>query len=512
MSAAADDDDSFGVPALDDWYDKALKHGLGFQSDEERRAYVASLGDPLLHPMFATSAESLAQHPLSEAFRCLREEDKSPLELCLMYKDEGNEWLKRGKDDKKSCRESINLYLHALSFLTKEEQQPQVQEVEEEERQQQLISQLHSNIALANLHLGNFGSCMRAAELSLRYWPGNCKAHYRRAKALSSLHRHAEAAEACRSGLEQFSAEVTLTALLQSSEAALARAARERSARAAAFGAQEQAWRDCWQLCRNAGARLGYFNPAVAQPAQLGGRTMPFLSSSSSSSEAEGGGIDACWPCVLSYPEYGQFDAIERVSAADFLVEQLAVVFPDLRNDGAAPVAWDARRDYQYHQLVVYLLLQSSSSPPASTTETPAVAAAAGLVPQDCEAWLQFCRDAWTVQHGAPPPEGPAEGGGVLGELVLEERVASARRRVEDTLAQMAAAPLGRHVEVGLGCTFAQLLAVPGHCLAGGLLQLKVFVRGSEAQRRFLKAEASARGNAAVEVVGPSLEQVQGRL
>jgi len=49
-------------------------------------------GDPCKHPLFATSTEDLEGHPLTEAFRCLREEDKTNLELAIMYKIEGNEW------------------------------------------------------------------------------------------------------------------------------------------------------------------------------------------------------------------------------------------------------------------------------------------------------------------------------------------------------------------------------------------------------------------------------------
>jgi hypothetical protein len=111
----AGDEESFGIPALDDWYDRCIAEGMGFKSDEERQAYVASLGDPLAHPMFATSTEDLEGHPLTEAFRLLREEDKTPLELCAMYKDEGNEWMKGGT--RKGWKEGLVRYVHALSFV-----------------------------------------------------------------------------------------------------------------------------------------------------------------------------------------------------------------------------------------------------------------------------------------------------------------------------------------------------------------------------------------------------------
>ena len=52
-----------------------------------------------------------------EAFRALREEDKTQVELAVMYKDEGNEWIK--KKTKKEQQDAINCYSHALTFLDK---------------------------------------------------------------------------------------------------------------------------------------------------------------------------------------------------------------------------------------------------------------------------------------------------------------------------------------------------------------------------------------------------------
>ena len=524
----ATEDDSFGIPALDDWYDAALKHGMGFQSEAERQAYVASLGDPLEHPMFATSDEDLLKNPLTDAFRLLREEDKTPLQLCTMYKDEGNEWIKKG--DAKSLREGINIYMHGLSLLlnAQEGRQQQQQQEEDEQDTRTIMSQVHGNIALAHLQLKNFGSCLKAADMSLRYGPSNIKAHFRRAKSQACLHRYDKAIEACREALamaldtKQSVGVEPLQALLESCQAQLARRDKERKERAGAFAAQELAWRTCWQLCQQHGARLSYFNPAIPLPAQLNGKSMPFLGDALEEEEGQeqaaaaaaaaaavgGGGVgggqrqqDACWPCVLTYPEYGQFDAIEQVRGGDFLVEHVAVIFPDLRS--AAPVAWDARRDYQYDKLVAYVFVHSS-------VDVYCVG--------DCNAWLQYCRDTWTLTHGAPPPElaeqTPSTDDEAL-ELANKKHVGAAKRRVEDILAQLTASSqvsAGRHVEVGLGCTFTQVLALPGHLLMGGLLQLKIYVRGSEAHAKFLQRERTVFHSLDMECVGLSLAEVQKRM
>ena len=124
-----------------------------------------------------------------EAFRCLREEDKSNFELAVMYKEEGNEWMK--KKVKKDLKEAIVRYTHALSFLdaadkeddTKEDE-PQVVELvdnEDDSKKEEvtlkdvevndevksniedkniLRSQILNNRALAAMHLKNYGTAL----------------------------------------------------------------------------------------------------------------------------------------------------------------------------------------------------------------------------------------------------------------------------------------------------------------------------------------------------------------
>ena len=212
------------VPGLDDWYDNAIKAGQGFKTDKERENYIKSIGDPMMHPLFAESTEDLEGNPLAEALRALREEDKSPIQIATMYKDEGNDWLKKG--DKKSLNEAFDRYSHALNILegtamaaasgassfntatgivepsadkcpvvslypsdllsphqqllcvTAEEEQKRL----EDERL--LKSQIFSNRALVSLTLKNYGSCVRDADASLSLWSSNIKAHYRKCKAL----------------------------------------------------------------------------------------------------------------------------------------------------------------------------------------------------------------------------------------------------------------------------------------------------------------------------------------
>ena len=124
-----------------------------------------------------------------EAFRCLREEDKSNFELAVMYKEEGNEWMK--KKVKKDLKEAIVRYTHALSFLdaadkeddTKEDEPQVVELVDNEDGSKKeevtlkdvevndevksnvedkniLRSQILNNRALAAMHLKNYGTAL----------------------------------------------------------------------------------------------------------------------------------------------------------------------------------------------------------------------------------------------------------------------------------------------------------------------------------------------------------------
>ena len=217
------------VPGLDDWYDNALKAGQGFKSDKEREDYIKSIGDPMMHPLFAESTEDLEGNPLAEALRALREEDKTPIEIATMYKEEGNDWLKKG--DKKSLHEAYDRYTHAINVLdgiaqaavsgassfnatTGETTAPKIHDESSStiaslypselipredcrlvpsevckmsEEESMLRSLIFSNRAMVSLSLMNYGSCIRDADSSILYWEKNIKAHYRRCKSLGKF-------------------------------------------------------------------------------------------------------------------------------------------------------------------------------------------------------------------------------------------------------------------------------------------------------------------------------------
>jgi hypothetical protein len=247
---------------LDNWYDNALKSGGGFKNDEERQAYLQSLGDPEKHPMFASNTEDLEGHPLVEALRAIKEENKTNIELAVMYKDEGNEWLKAHNSEEKKDKKKKNLYeayeryTHAIQFIEKEImerlQRKETENVDNSVKEagstdvvapvmssstassssssssstlsvpiipysliyksihllssenQQLFSQIYSNRAAISLLLTNYGSCKSDCNLSLSIWKNNNKAYLRKAKSLFLLHQYLECFEFSTIALEIF--------------------------------------------------------------------------------------------------------------------------------------------------------------------------------------------------------------------------------------------------------------------------------------------------------------------
>lgn len=134
----------------------------GFKSEEEREAYFAEIGDPLKHPFWAESAEDMEGHPLVEAFRCLREEDKTQVELALLYKDEGNEWMKT--KSKKNLHEAHVRYTHALTFLDeadKARREGTEADADKGADLHQIRSQILNNRALTSMHLKNYGVALK---------------------------------------------------------------------------------------------------------------------------------------------------------------------------------------------------------------------------------------------------------------------------------------------------------------------------------------------------------------
>ena len=471
--------------------------------------------------MFATTTEDLEGSPYVEALRSLREEGKTPVEVATMYKDEGNEWVKKG--DTKSLHEAHSRYTHALDILDggasaatsgvsseeKSEERAKFlealqqmssktsssssssssgdgsevaaspEDVARADAERTLLqSQVYSNRAMVSLSLKNYGSCRKDADLALALWPGNIKAHYRKSKALLMLKRYDEALTSSVAGLgvdpgnEQLVAIRDTCVQEQGKERERASAkAKEQAARAAA---EETRWLAAWDIITGAVGDDGRRTVAAAKPPGAGKVTAGYACANQQPAQlheilphlVEG---RPAWPVLMLYPQYGQLDVVQGAGAADMVVAHLAEMFPeidDLPADDAGrqnpAVPWDRDGEYRVSKLAVYAPLE------------------AGQRIETVEEWLVACREQCALR-------------GELGQESMKRAHQTVQKRDQ---AWSALRDKGRdslpgfgrigYLDVHLGCTFRDVLTAPNHVLSGGLLTLLVFVRGNKAHKKFL--------------------------
>ena len=470
---------------IDNWYDQALANGQGFKSEEEKQAYLDSLGDPLDHPMFATDAAAIARHPLGDAFRLLKEEDKTPYELAVMYKDEGNEFIKcKTSDDYKNA---IDKYDQALPFVDqmeeerkireskdlnekgeKDVQEEKVEEIvspsvlasqEEEEGKQPegdrgdnvdpqvLRSQIISNKAAAHLGLKNYRMCINECDLALRAWPGNMKAYYRKAKCLSMLRKFHEVkstydtAWAVATGDDALSLPNDLQALYKHANTEIDKEDKLRRQVIEQQVQRRREWEGVWDVCQEMGVSLGFPAPRDKQQQQLRS-VFPFYEGASKRPE------NIRWPCLFLYPQYNELDVVQAAGTDDMLAAHLAVMFPEKEDleGGEQPVPWDMLGEYQVSKLVVYLTFDG-----IERVET-------------AKEWKEGC----TAYYGE------VEG--------KEEKEAKSQRKGDTAFC-----------EVHMGCTLRHILRCSTrHVTTGGLTTFMTFVRGNPAHKKFLKDQKKA--------------------
>ena len=375
-----------------DWIDEALSRGEGFKSDEERKAYFDELGDPLDHPLWG-EPEDLIGHPMLEAFRQIREEDKNFFELATMYKNEGNEWLKGALSKKKqsektkSFNEAIGCYAHALTFLKDAEKELEKYDQLEIDL---LKSQILSNKAQVSLKQKNYGECKKDCRLSIRFHKENTKAWYRLIYSHISLKNYQECLDNVTQALitlqkddnsNDFIGKDDILKLKKQAEDGLLMINKRKEIKQKQEEEIEKKWRRSWQCMQAIGMSAGY--PFGMNLRQLDiENSYPKVLRCEDSTEV--GIIDAMEPdgggfkydiaiyisMVVLYPQHNQFDIIQEVSVSDTLYQHLDVMFSER-------VSWDNHSnqpEYTPNQLCCY----------ACCHFTPMI--------KDEKEWLEACR------------------------------------------------------------------------------------------------------------------------
>lgn len=384
--------------------------------------------------MFCTDPAQLAQHPLTEGLRIIKEDGKTNQELAIMYKEEGNEWIK--KKSPKELHAARDQYTYALEFVTKAiaEHNSTTNQLFE---LQQLQSIILSNRAQSALLLQNYGECLTDANAALSVWPDNVKAHYRKCKALFALKRFTLCLQACDACLHVDGSNKDILLVRTQCEEAVSKLGRIEAVKTAKAAQLRDDLKVCYELAQRSRVKLQA--PESSLPPQLQ-QLSPHLS--------EEGTV--CWSMLLLYPQYNKMDVVQSVVEEDMLAEYLAMVLPE---ENCPP--WDDRSEYTVSRIVVYLRVD------------PAVAHVTSV-----EQWVEGYFGTITSS--------------TTGVSLLEEesRYVGSYRRPKKV----------QWLECHLGVSVLALLQVPRHVLIGGVLHLVVFPREGPAHVRFMR-EARAEGD-----------------
>ena len=497
--------------AMDDWYDRALAAGFGFKSEEEKQEYIKSIGDPMKHPLFAQTTEDLEGHPLTEAFRVLREEDKTLVELAEMYKEEGNQWIK--KSTKKDYEAAFDRYSHALTYLDKADKAREdgTECTSDSTADLKMIrSQILSNRALSSLNLTNYGRCYKDCDRAIYLWPGNLKAHLRKCKALYMLKKYPDCIAACKAGLEL---DATNKDLLNYAKQCDIEYTQKRLAKREAdlkiLSTLTAQWSSVWNYARNQNVTLGYPQYGAPEPKEL----RDIWTHLDMGDAATGTSATLRWPVLLQYPQYGTYDVLSGAGRDDMLVEHLGMAFPEKEDCGPEDrIEWDVDDEYHVSNLAVYVQLHSTK---AVTSENEWLEACmeqrillqGGNV--DLLGLLKATKTAPTASTASTTVEAENSNSTVssldnIPETTFEKLKSRAELREKkywetlmDTVTGKTITTTGpglrtssaRFLEVHLGCTIGTIAKAhsPAHVLPRGVLTLLIYPKDNRLHKLFVE-------------------------
>lgn len=478
---------------LDDWIDEALKRGEGFKTQEEKDAYLAQIGDPMKHPMFATSAEDMKDHPLTEAFRQLREEDKSFVELAIMYKDEGNDFIK--KKSKKDMNEAYDRYSYALTFILKasEARNNDSEHIKDKDVDLNLLrSQILSNRAQASLNIKNYRYCITDCDNAIKFWSSNIKAYFRKAKALLMLKRFDECIEIANRIFDLDPSNKDTKEILEVATTQIESRNKTLRAKIQIFYDQVMKWINVWVIVKNNfndRISLGYPINPVNPFSVIQREIYPSIDTELNDKPHPPKRIR--WPVVFIYPQYNEYDIIESVGSSDMLALHVATVFPEIEvdsNDALPQTPWDIKNEYHVSNLVVYLPLNLS---PTITSfeewiqcyyEICAIEDKDTLIPQ--EQILAYSDNTTRIDDILSLTERSVVSSKQDKESITQkyfDRIKSNEK--QDSVERVV-------LEVHLGCSMLTLIQTSGNVLGGGIMNLLLFPRGNDAHQQYLRIQA----------------------
>lgn len=346
-----------------------------------------------------------------------------------MYKEEGNEWLK-----KKTTKEVIaarDQYTYALEFVFK----AMAESIDEDKRAELSLlgSVILSNRAMTGLLMQNYGMCVADASQSLRGWPDNVKAHYRKSKGLFALKKYPECMEACVAGLAIDSINKEILSIKQQCAEEMAKLERLQAEKVS----KQLEWRreivDTFALASREGVRVRA--PESALPPQLT-RASPHL-------------VDGAvhWSMLLLCPQTNKVDVVQSAAQEDMVAEYLALVYPE----ESCP-SWDRSDEYHVSRLCAYIRVDDEAEADSA------------------QSWLSGWERLALASTSGDRDDAA---------YVRQFRRASSKVR---------------WLEFHLGISVLKLLRCAGHVAEGGVLHLILFPRDNAAHVKFIK-DAGAEGD-----------------
>lgn len=452
------------------------------------------------HPLFARTTEDLEGNPMVEAFRQIKEEDKNNYELVLMYKEEGNEWIK-DKKKKKNLTEAYNNYSHSLMLLRKvyddyyqfhssstnsndkinnrkegnsEDKKKDNEYIKTLSREEidKTHSQILSNRALASLLLTNYGSCKNDCLAAIKLLPTNMKAYSRLCKSLYQLKYYEDCITYCEQAITT-EAKITNTTstnsisteiqqILDKSQELLKKENGIKQNRELVIQQQrETKWKSIYEVATKEKVTLGYYNPESKKPIQLGD-SVAFCETN------DEGTSSSYWPIIVLYPQYNQLDIIQAASLDEMLVEYISALLPEDETNSKSSnpaLSWDQKNEYHGSNVVVYCML--STSPPIANINQ----------------WMDACKEYSVVNEGDNAS---------IGDTLNFEKVknkAVQRQKEYDSIKYLQRETQPSYYNIHLGCTIRRILTAPLNIIAGGVLTLMVFPKsnGNKAHAKFIK-------------------------
>lgn len=318
---------------LDEHFRKLEERAAGGELNRESTITEDNWEEALAnHPFFQSEEwkEGKELSPLMKGIQDLKysPDENSPEELATNYKEDGNFNFKC-----KKYRFAIASYTEGLKAGGTDVL---------------VNTQLYTNRAAAQFHIGNYRSSLRDCEQALHLTPGHTKALVRGAECCLALRQYGAAVTWCDRGLGLQPDLAQLVGLRQEAVRLEAQRARDDRKRAAAEKKAQAEERRLLELVQLRGIRVEH---------QRGGTTLSLADLEPCHPAAlhkrlhlDPESEELIFPVLLVYPEFGETDFIEEWREGESFSQHLATIFdPSVEAPG-----WDLQRRYSPASVVLY--------------------------------------------------------------------------------------------------------------------------------------------------------------